>query len=368
MVSAAAAVAVLATATGAFAQEPPVIVLDAFEIGSATHRAASDGLTRVAATRGTVVIDLSFSRERKPKAPGLLERATEAYHAFDYDRAIELLGEAIADAEASGGAGLTPAQLSDLHLFRALSHTQKSDSAAAWSDLVRAAALDPSRALDSMQFPPRVVEAFGRAVDSVRADGMIAVKISVPQGCSAWIDGRVAKLREPVSMARGDHYIRVACRDHEPYGARKLLSADADLLPSLRARPTPSLERAASEAKSRGAATVLWVRESASDTGVTLSMQLADVDTSKIRGSVIVRPDDDRLAAAADELIAKVVDRPPEIKIVEPIRPSQKPWFKRPWVWGVVGGAVVATAIFLPFVLDSTGADSFDIGLGGQAP
>jgi len=351
----------------AFAQQPPVIVLDTRSAGSPAHKTALSALERVAAARGTVVIDLFAAQPAEPEAPGLLGRAIEAYHAFDYDRAIELLDRAIADAESTGARGLTPEQLADLHLFRALSRTQKSDTAAAWAELVRAAALDPTRILDSMQFPPRVVEAFGRAVTAVRDDGTVTLEFTVPQGCQVWLDARGVTPGEPIALARGEHYVRVSCPDREPYGASKLVAGDTVLEPSLASRPTPSLSRAANEAKQRGAATVLWAHESAGSEPVTFTLELADAQSQKSLGTVIVRVKEKRLADAADRLVARTVDPPPELSIVEPIPPTDEPWYRKSWILGIAGGAAVATAILLPFVLDSGEPTGFNLDLGGDA-
>jgi hypothetical protein len=72
-----------------------------------------------------------------------------------------------------------------------------------------------------------------------------------------------------------------------------------------------------------------------------------------------VLSDDAELAAAAEAAIGRVVD--PETRIVTVPGAAPAPaWYERPWVWGVAG-AVVATAVLLPFVLDAGPADTFDV-------
>ena len=51
--------------------------------------------------------------------------------------------------------------------------------------------------------------------------------------------------------------------------------------------------------------------------------------------------------------------------VVETIAPV--PWYRKPWLWGVAG-AVVASAILIPFVIDSESSGGFDVRPGGAVP
>ena len=93
--------------------------------------------------------------------------------------AVDHLDDAAAEVAATGGAGLDPATLSDLFLYRAwamarvdfnIAHLPSPTTRAqAYAELTRAAALAPDRQLNPQQFPPLLVEDWARAVADVRA-------------------------------------------------------------------------------------------------------------------------------------------------------------------------------------------------------
>ena len=167
---------VLALPHRASAGSPPIIVFVGPSDGPpevAEARQALDGLAR---RRGTVLIDLTPKPPAKPRARSHLRRGVDAYLAFKYDDALRAFDLGLAEAAATGADGLDPSQLSDLLLYRALTEAQRGDSTKAWDDFVRSAAVDPTRRLDPVRFPPRASETFTRAVGAVSAGVQTAAR------------------------------------------------------------------------------------------------------------------------------------------------------------------------------------------------
>lgn len=357
-----------AVASGAPAS-PPLIVFYAPADAAAT-RATLEGTAR---TRGTAVVDLSPAASPPPAAPQALRRAIEAYHGFAYDDAHTQLQHALAEAARTGALGLSPAELGDAHIYRGLIATEQGDAAVAWDGFVHAATLDPTRRLDPVRFPPRVIETFERAVAAVAAAGQATATVDVDPACTVHLDSRPVQPGDAVPVVPGHHYLRARCPGHAPYGARVLVAGPAQTLrPGLRAAapPTPATVRPLGRA--RGADTLLLAVVSPG-AAPTLSMRLVHVDTGRVRGSVVVGLAGARAAAdvrrAADALIAGMdrtaVIAAPRARPIAPARPT--PWYRRPWLWGAAGAAMSA-AVLLPFVLDDGGSDGFQVQLGGELP
>ncbi|HTM23467.1 MAG TPA: hypothetical protein VL172_23250, partial [Kofleriaceae bacterium] len=151
------------------AADAPPVALEA--------RAAVDEMAR---RRGTALIDRSPPAPASPDAPGLLRGAIEDYQAFRYEQALDKLERALDEAARTGAAGLTPTELSDLLIYRALVQEQRGDKTRAWDDFVRAAVIDPTRRLDPVRFSPRTVESFTRATDKVAAEAPVDLTLDAP--------------------------------------------------------------------------------------------------------------------------------------------------------------------------------------------
>ncbi len=350
-------VATLALAAPAVADDTPPLVVYYAPTGSGASATTARTALEGAARRGrTALIDISPPAPVPPTASVELQRGIERYHGLDYAGALGHLDRALDEAVATGAAGLTTSEVSDLLIYRALVFTAQGDSTRAWDEFVRAAVVDPTRKLDPARYSPRVVETFQRAVSSVTAASTSSVTIEAPAECKAWFDARVVGVREPITAARGEHFLRVQCDDHLPYGARVLVSeAGQTLRPGLRQPKAPSRADVVNLAARRGATTVLFAVVAAP----TLTMAVIDTSTGKTRERVVSPLDDPDLGGAADALIGRVVSPPTRIVKV-PVKPAAKRWYERPWVWGVAG-AVVATAVLVPLLADSSPTDSFDV-------
>ncbi len=317
-------------------------------------RAARDALDQVARRRGTVLLDLSPRAPAAPTAPESLRRAGEAYRDFRYDAALKLLESAMAEAARTGAAGLSPAELSDLFIDRALVFTQRGDTARAWEDFTAAATLAPTRKLDPVRFSPRVIETFDRAVAAVTADPPVTLAIDAPAACSAFIDGRPTGDQRTVQVRRGEHYARVECPDRPAWGDRVLAQPDgAPVRPALPPEARPDRKAALERARRRGARTAIWAVVAATNDHPTLSMELVDLARGKTLATVFARIGSQsaaEIATAADKLIDRIVAPPRPVIVAGPTH-----WYERPWVWGI-GGVLAASAIILPLTLGNSSA------------
>jgi hypothetical protein len=305
---------------------------------AAEARAAVDELAR---RRGTAMIDRSPAGAEPPRAPALLRGAIEDYQGFRYDQALEKLERALAEAGLTGAAGLTPSELSDLLIYRALVQEQRGDKTRAWDDFLRAAVIDPSRRLDPVRFSPRIVESFARATAQVAAEAPVELTVEVAADCDVGIDGRGAAPGQPVPLRRGEHYLRAACAGMQPWAERAQVDAARTVRPALVAPRRPTDAELAADARRRGAR-MLIVITVASDAGPpTALLQLVDATSGKERSRAVLRVGRRGavdIAAAAERMIDGVV-RP--VPIVGP----QRPWYRSWQAWTVVGGGIAAGAL-----------------------
>jgi hypothetical protein len=359
--------ALVALAGVAAAAEPPLVVFHAPAGAPEDVAAARESLAQVARAEGTTLVDLSARAPAAPTAPASLRRAIEAYEALRYDEALQALGAGLAEAETTGAAGLSPNELSDLLLYRALVQTQRGDTVRAWEDFVRAATVDPTRRLDPLRFPPRTVESFSRAVSQVVGSQRGALVVSnVADECRVLVDARTVAGHEASSLPLGEHFLRVDCPGAEPFGAVVALSrATQPVTADIRTTAAPTEQQVLELARARGAATVLYATVGLGGAaGPTMSLRLL----GKARGqSYASLPE---AAAAMRALIAGVV-RPPRLPIV-PVAPIERErerrWYEEPWLWaaGGVAGTVAVVGIFLLF--EQGEPNGATVRLDGEVP
>jgi hypothetical protein len=342
---------------------PPLIVFHADPVDAIAERTRA-ALVQAAERLGAPMVDLSPVPEPAASAPLLLRRAIEAYHDFRYPDALSSADAGVAEAARTGADGLSATDLSDLLIYRALAQTEQGDAARAWDDFVRAAALDPSRKLDPVRFSPRVVETFGRAAKSVLAAAPATLAIAAADACEVRVDGRDTSGQRAITVMRGEHYLRVACPGHERYGAVVLVAAERhQVTPALRPRQAATAARARTLARERGIRRVVWA--TVGGARPLLSLQLYAGTAARPRASTAVSVSGDRAAVAVAAALARLIAPPPAPVVVKTIAPV--PWYQKPWLWGVAG-AVVASAILIPFVIDSESPGGFDVRPGGAVP
>jgi hypothetical protein len=291
-------------------------------------------------------LDLSPSPPPSPIAPERLRAGVDAYEELRWDVAKQAFDEAIDEAAATGGAGLTTAELSDAFLYRGLVHTQRGDTTAAWDDLVRAATIVPSRTLDPLRFPTRAIEAFDRARAAVAALTRAKVTVEAP-GCEVWIDGGAGASAE---LPPGDHFVRAVCPGRAPWGQRVAVAGDTSVTPAFVEPAPPDDAALGALARERGVSEVLAVVVAESGTASpTAALRIVDAAGVASRGSSVALDGDAGLAALDDALddalAAPIVVAPP---------PPRQRWWKSPWLWAGVAAAATA-AVILPLTLGDEG-------------
>jgi tetratricopeptide (TPR) repeat protein len=342
---------------------PPLVVFHADPVDATAVRART-ALAQAAERLGAALVDLSPAPEPAPEAPLHLRRAIEAYHDFHYPDALASADAGVAEATRTGAAGLSATDLSDLLIYRALAYTEQGDAARAWDDFVRAAALDPSRKLDPVRFPPRVVESFGRAAKSVLSTPPATLVVEAPDGCEVRVDGRDTSGQRAITVMRGEHYLRVMCAGYERYGAAVLVAAERhQVAPALRARRPAGPAEARALARERGIRRVVWA--ALGGRRPLLTLQLYAGDAARPRTAAAVGLSGERAVPAIGSALERLVAPPVAPVVVEKAPPT--PWYRRPWLWGVAG-AVVASAILVPFVIDTDAPGGFDLHPSGALP
>ncbi|MCE9575925.1 MAG: hypothetical protein K8W52_22430, partial [Deltaproteobacteria bacterium] len=206
------------------APAPEVAIFHAPALAPGATPAVKAALAAEARRDRIAWIDASTAAAAPADTIGRIRRGGTAYAELRFEAAIADLDAAATEVAASGAAGLAPADLSDLFLFRGLARTQLGD-ARAWDDLVASAAIDPSRVLDPQVFPPRAVESFARAVTAAQAAGKAALAITAPASCAITIDGALAADGKAEVM-RGQHFATARCPGHLPWGSRVTVDSD----------------------------------------------------------------------------------------------------------------------------------------------
>ncbi|GAB4525960.1 MAG: hypothetical protein Tsb0020_43870 [Haliangiales bacterium] len=359
-------------------QAPPLVVFYAPLRVASEADIARSLLARVARSRGTAVIDVSPPKPPEPRAAAQLERAISAYHRFEEAQAVAAIEAVLAEVEVTGAAGLSARMLGDAFLYGALIAAQQGDSALAWERWIQAATLDPGRRLDPVRFPPGVVDTFERALKAVSERPWAEVSIDADASCALTLDAQPVGAGEWARVVRGRHYVHASCPGRASYGARVLVAEERAVVRPVFASPAPPSAAAVRElAGRRGADMVIAALVTASPgTTPTLSLVLLDVASGRERVRVFASladldadATDARDSAEARDALARslesLIDQVGSPDWLAEAAPPPRPWYRRPWVWGLAGAAVGA-AIVLPFLLDDNTADGFDARLGGQ--
>src|SRR3569623_3551410 len=122
-------------------------------------------------------------------AIGCGERSSiAAYNALDLQQAKDTLDAVRSEIDANGAAGLSPALLSDLFVYRGLARQKLGDDSGSFDDLVIAATIDPTRERDTLTFEPSAKKAFDRAKELVVPRKTVRLTVQPPAGCSVAVD------------------------------------------------------------------------------------------------------------------------------------------------------------------------------------
>jgi hypothetical protein len=317
---------------------------------------------RAAQQAGAAAVDTTPSAAVTPADGAALRAGRAFYDALRFDEARKMLTVAAQSLERTGGAGWPSGALADLFLYRALTSVQLGDAEASWEDFVRAATVDPARALDPAELPPRAIEQFERARAYVATLPRARVRIVGGSGCQLTVDGRAVGEGE-LELWRGRHWLVASCPARQP------VQRGFDVVGTALASPSEALELAVSgpplppltddaalvQARALGARAVVTVVV----TGELVLLRRLGIDgreqarramrLSALRTSWPGASDDaaaPSLTALTDE-IARLL-RP----VAEPA--GRTPWYRSRWAWAAAG-VIAATAVLLPLALQDDG-------------
>jgi hypothetical protein len=331
------ACALATAAPAAAAPVADVVIVWTAEPAPALTAAIGDAARRADAA----LIDVSPAVEERPDLRPLVTRGIDAYGALELENALTALDAAADQVDRTGAAGLDPASLGDLFLYRGLIHAHRGDDARAWDDFVIAATIAPTRVLDPARFPPRAIEQHGRALAAVatRARGTVTL---APAACSIRIDG-AAVTTVSIELAFGVHWLRAECAGHAATGRR--FEVDRGELAVEVAGPAlapPTDDELVIQGRSAGARAVVAVTIRGE---IALVRRLGIDGREQDRASVATGGADaaDRIGDAVTRLVAARV-----------ATPSRRRWYHSGWVWAAAG-ALVASAILVPIALSDRG-------------
>lgn len=293
----------------------------------------------VAKRAGAVAVDAT-------PVPAALEAADRAalaagraaYEALRFEEAVASLDAAARSVERTGGAGLTTAELADLFLYRALSAVQLGRAEPAWEDFVRAATMDPARALDPAELPPRAIEQFERARAHVAALPSAKVQLLGRADCQISVDGRAIGAGEQV-LVQGRHWLAAGCPGARPVQRGFDVVAAAPMEVTALGSPVPDggEEAALVQARALGARAFVMVTVR----GEMAMLRRLGIDGREQARRPLRLPAGASLAPLGDELNQL-------IGAVE--GGGATPWYRTRWAWAAAG-VVAATAVLLPVML-----------------
>jgi hypothetical protein len=325
-----------------------------------------------------------------PKAPALLKSAIAKTVKLAFDDALPELDAALADVDATGGAGLSAEDLADLFLYRGFATARATwsspaDGAAvtpartqAFADYVRAATLAPNRPLNPREIPPQVVADFARALAEVRTQPTATLVITGDADAQVSLDGappsNVAGGVTFHDVLYGDHFLRVEELGRQPWGARVPLAA-ATVEQAIPARDALTLDdRIAADHAHRMGARFALVGERKPGPGAHVELRLIDLAGKKLDGALVsttgdehgaldaavMRLDEDALRIQQLELagapapvpVAPPPDAPPPVLTAPPpargsLEGDPAAWARDHWPLLTAAGVIVASALVL---------------------
>jgi len=238
-----------------------------------------------------------------PRAPDAAHIGILNAQQLAFVEALRELDVAAAEIAATGGAGLTTAELGDLYLFRAMA-TARADwnaqvaapptdeRARAYTDYLRAATMTPERKLNPHDLPPQVVADFQRADDEIhhRARGTLVVKGSADAQI-ALDGGPLISVKGGVTfrdLAFGEHLVRAEELGYASWGAT-IPFGQPSLEIEIPTRAALALDdtTAAAHARRMGARFAL-VAQPKGGPGTAVELRLIDAATGALRDAALI--------------------------------------------------------------------------------
>jgi hypothetical protein len=254
-----------------------------------------------------------------PRAPDALHIGILHAQQLAFADALRELDLAATEVGATGGLGLTTAELGDLYLFRAMAtaHADWNAQAAApateertraYADYLRAATILPDRKLDPHDLPPQVVADFQRAADEIhrRALGTLIVKGSADAQI-ALDGGPLLPVKGGITfrdLAFGEHLVRAEELGYAPWGTTVPFGQPSlDIEIPTRAPLALDNASAAAHARRMGARFAL-VAQPQGGPGTPVELRLIDAGTGVLRDAarISATPEGGQIDAAVMRL------------------------------------------------------------------
>ena len=343
------------------------------------------------AKRGLGPLEIITMETLRPtQAADLLAPGMAAYHASAFDNAASLLGEAVTQALATGGAGLAPGQAASLFLHQAMAIQLASGATysepftaitppAAKTAYLRAAVLGGGPSLDDAASQPLTEASWRMAKGLVASRPRTTLTIKAHAAAKVSIDGREfqASPASVAGLAAGEHFVAVEEPGHAPWSTTLDIGGPAA---SLDVPATPLLtynaSSAASHAQAKGAAFALVGQLHLAGTA-EIDLRLIDAGTGELRGSTAVAlaqvPESPDMVAAVlrlDEMAGqadlsrraaakdgngRVLLATPPARAASPDSPrfsNDTPgWLRQHWPLATAVGTAVGTAFALGIVV-----------------
>ncbi len=298
--------------------------------GDITRRAFTDAAARYHLAP-LEVIDIAAAPP--PKAPGTLKATLAKVEKLAFDEALKELDADLEEVAATGGAGLTTLELSDLYLHHGMAMARadwnapvglqmaalNQGRARAFDDYLRAAALAPDRMLDKRSLPPQVVADFERGLEIARKLVRVTLVLRGDADAEVSIDGAPAIRIEGgltvKDLPRGDHLIAVTELGRAAWGTSLSISNDTYEL-TIPARPSLGLPDAvaADHARRMGAHFAL-VAERKPGGGARVELRLVDLSGTKRDAALVSTTGDER--GAIDAAVMRLDEQARKIRQLE---------------------------------------------------
>ena len=290
-------------------------------------------------------------------ARALLAIARKRYGDLAYERALEALIDAEAQARHADPAPSLWQLLTDVQVMLGVVNTARGSEAQAVQSFRIARALDPKLQLDPAYYPPAMRALFVRA----QGGGTGQIDVHDPATAEVTIDGVRAGTAPLVREAgEGEHYVAIGAPGREPRIERVQVVADKITHVSifLARRPVAEEVRAlAANARRQRKMGDGEARRLAELVGADLVLS---VDGKRIRAwweaPGHVRLPDIALDSGPPEL-APLLDALPHENVIgpppPPPPPPPKPWYGKWWVWAIGGAIAAGTTVITVEALSS---------------
>lgn len=301
---------------------------DAIVVWAPGHDVAP--LADVARELGVALVDRSPPLAKAPDTDARIARAIDAYEALQLDTAWTELETARRELDATGGAGVTTARLSDLFVYRSLLRAQRGEVDGAWEELVAATVVAPARVFDPARFPPRTLAELERARKLV-AGSLVAFAIEASTECAVTVDG--APSSRDVTLARGSHWIHARCPGRAPWGRRVDVSEG---VARVRVDAAPLVPPTATD--------LLVQARAAGTRGIVVVEVHGTVAHARVLGLDGVERD--RRTASIQRSLAPASGL---VRALLAPRPESR-WYRSRWVWAA-GGALAVALVLIPVMV-----------------